>query len=132
MKTDVRCHQCGAVYGAPELQEPFGGACPRCIAGFAFDGPAEPDPLRPGTVFRGMEVLELLGRGGMGVVYNARQKELVRMVALKLLSPTLADDPEFAQRFTREARVLASLHHPGIVQVYEFGREEGLFYLVME
>jgi hypothetical protein len=68
----------------------------------------------------------------MGVVYRARQIELGRPVALKVLSPQLAGDPEFAERFNREARALAALSHPNIVQVYEFGREGELYYLVME
>jgi predicted Ser/Thr protein kinase len=69
-----------------------------------------------------MEVLELLGRGGMGAVYKARQKELDRLVALKVLPPEVSRDPAFAERFTREARALARLSHPNIVVVYDFGR----------
>jgi serine/threonine-protein kinase len=58
----------------------------------------------------------------MGAVYKARQKELDRLVALKILPPGIGDDPAFAERFVREARALAKLNHPGIVTLYEFGQ----------
>jgi predicted Ser/Thr protein kinase len=99
--------------------------------------------------FPQLEVLELLGKGGMGAVYKARQKELDRLVAVKILPPDVAHDPAFAERFTREARALARLSHPNIVAVHDFGRtpvpppvsstevkaavaEGGLFYFIME
>jgi serine/threonine protein kinase len=68
----------------------------------------------------------------MGVVYKARQPDLDRIVALKVLSPELALDPDFAQRFSGEAKVLALLGHPNIVQIFDFGRAADLYYLVME
>ncbi|MEM7009961.1 MAG: serine/threonine-protein kinase [Verrucomicrobiota bacterium] len=82
----------------------------------------------------GFEVREFLGRGGMGAVYRAYQESLERDVAIKILPPHLGEDPEFAERFRREARTMAKLSHPNIVHVYEFGRNEtsGWFYLVME
>src|SRR6185295_15349508 len=89
-------------------------------------------PLKPGASFKGFEVLEVLGQGGMGVVYKARQQSLNRLVALKLLNSQLATSEEFAARFEREAKVLASLNHPNVVQVFDFGKEDGLLYLVME
>src|SRR5271154_6339792 len=67
--------------------------------------------------FPQLEILHLLGKGGMGMVYKARQPNLNRIVALKILSPELSGDPAFAERFSREARALAKLNHPGIVQV---------------
>lgn len=99
--------------------------------------------------FPQLEVLELLGKGGMGAVYKARQKELDRLVAVKILPPEVAHDPAFAERFTREARALARLSHPNIVTVHDFGRtsappltgstevpaagaEGPLFYFIME
>ena len=57
----------------------------------------------------------------MGAVYKARQKQLDRIVALKILPPGIGDDPAFAERFAREAKALAKLNHPGIVTLYEFG-----------
>jgi serine/threonine protein kinase len=89
-------------------------------------------PLKAGATFKGFEVLEVLGQGGMGVVYKARQQSLNRLVALKLLNSQLATSEEFGARFDREAKVLASLNHPNVVQVFDFGKEDGLLYLVME
>ena len=84
------------------------------------------------NLFPQLEILEEVGRGGMGVVYKARHKRLDRLVAMKLIHPSLAADPAFAERFSREARTLARLSHPNIVTVYDFGEEDGLFYLIME
>lgn len=82
--------------------------------------------------FPQLEILELLGRGGMGSVYKARQKNLDRMVALKVIPPEAASDPAFAERFAREARALARLNHPNIVTVYDFGQTGDVYYLLME
>ena len=129
------------------LLEQLGGRCPRCVAGFVMtdeeeiplspglEDPSAIDedaPLKLGTRFRGMEVLAFLGRGGMGFVYKARQPDLDRIVALKILSPQLAGEANFADRFHAEARAMAALNHPNIVQVYEVGREGDLYFLVME
>jgi len=78
------------------------------------------------------EIMEMLGRGGMGVVYKARQIQLDRVVALKILPPGDAASPGFIERFRREARSLAKLSHPNIVSVYDFGEAGGLYYFVME
>jgi serine/threonine protein kinase len=97
--------------------------------------PLASDPLAPAEIarhFPQLEILVELGRGGMGVVYKARQKQLDRIVALKVLPPEAGRDPNFAERFLREARALAKLNHPGIVTVYEFGECGGLFFLIME
>ncbi len=82
--------------------------------------------------FTQFELLEVLGQGGMGIVYRARQKSLDRIVALKVLTPPPGNAAEFAERFQREARALARLEHPHIVRVYEHGTVDGLHYLVME
>ena len=73
------------------------------------------------AAFPQLEIIELVGRGGMGFVYKARQPKLDRLVALKILPGHLADEPSFHERFEREARVLAKLQHPLIVGVYDFG-----------
>jgi formylglycine-generating enzyme required for sulfatase activity/tRNA A-37 threonylcarbamoyl transferase component Bud32 len=82
--------------------------------------------------FPQFEILECLGRGGMGVVYKARQPRLNRIVALKILAPEREAQPKFAERFQREAQALARLNHPNIVTVYDFGETDGLYYLTME
>ena len=83
-------------------------------------------------LFPQLEILEFIGKGGMGAVYEARQPNLDRLVALKILPPTAAGDPGFAERFNREARALARLNHPNIVAVHDFGQAGNLHYLVME
>jgi serine/threonine protein kinase len=79
-----------------------------------------------------LEILECIGRGGMGVVYKARQKALNRVVALKLLAPGQEKDASFATRFVREAQALASLSHPNIITIYDFGDAGGYYHLLME
>jgi len=86
---------------------------------------------RPGTVLAGYELQEVLGRGGMGVVYRALQQGLGRSVALKLLAPELAEDQSFRARFLLESRLAASIDHPSIIPVYEAGEQDGLLYLAM-
>jgi serine/threonine protein kinase len=102
---------------------------------FSGDTTTAPPPLPPEQIaphFPQLEILECLGRGGMGVVYKARQKTLNRFVALKLLAPERVQDAKFAERFTREAQALAALNHPNIVTIYDFGQAGGFYYLLME
>lgn len=80
----------------------------------------------------GYEITGVLGRGGMGVVWEGRQISLGRRVAIKFLSPALADSPEFVERFQREATALARLSHPNIVTIYERGTTLAGVYFVME
>jgi serine/threonine protein kinase len=91
-----------------------------------------PGPPTGAPAIPGYEILEVLGRGGMGVVYKARQTKLDRLVALKVLPPETSSDPAFAERFGREARALARLSHPNIVTVHDFGQTDGQSYFVME
>ena len=129
----------------PRCQSPIpadapGGICPSC----ALLGVAEPtDPAQAAAAgtptleelaaaFPEYEVLEVIGQGGMGVVFKARQPRLDRLVAVKILPPALAAQPGFAERFSREARALARLAHPHIVAVYDFGERAGFYYLTME
>jgi predicted Ser/Thr protein kinase len=127
------------------------GLCPDCLMKAGLNTGTEPGSTSAGFVpppvadlaklFPQLEVLEFLGKGGMGAVYKARQPSLDRLVALKILPPTAAGGPDFAERFNREARALARLSHPNIVTVYDFGQvrsvlsaapAELLHYLVME
>lgn len=91
-----------------------------------------PRPEELAKQFPTLEILELLGHGGMGAVYKARQTSLDRLVALKIINPEVAADPNFAERFTREAKALACLNHPNILTVHDFGKTDDLFYFVME
>lgn len=127
--TNVNCPRCGNVLPARAPE----GLCPRCLGALnllddtALTGTpaaAAHPPLTPAELaphFPQLEILECLGRGGMGVVYKARQKTLNRLVALKLLAPERVTDPGFAERFTREAQALARLSHPNIVTIHDFG-----------
>jgi len=92
--------------------------------------PPTPEELAPR--FPQLEILELLGQGGMGAVYKARQPALDRLVALKILPPDIGQDPAFGERFSREARALARLSHQNIVTVHDFGQADGLYYFLME
>jgi hypothetical protein len=129
MDTQRTCPSCGKALGADAPQ----GICPECLmkAGFGTASGSEgggnasfvPPPVEAiASVFPQLEILELIGRGGMGAVYKARQPGLDRLVALKILPPRTGSDPGFAERFTREARALAKLSHPNIVGVYDFGQ----------
>ena len=124
------------------------GLCPECLlkAGLGTGVDLGPDsqaesgrtsfvapPLEEvARLFPQVEILGFIGQGGMGAVYKARQKSLDRVVALKILPPGIGKDAAFAERFTREAKALARLNHPGVVTIYEFGQADGLFFFLME
>ena len=115
--------------------------CPRCgrceESGTALcpaDGaPLQAVPSVPRVVDNKYRVEQLLGRGGMGAVYRARDMRLDRLVALKVVRADLLGDPEARRRFRREAQIVARLQHPSIVSVFDFGTfGDGGAYLVME
>ena len=85
-----------------------------------------------GTKLGNYEIESLLGRGGMGVVYKARQLSLDRPVALKILPPTLSSDSSFVKRFKREARAVAKLSHSNIVQIFDIAQEDDLHFFSMD
>jgi len=136
--SSAQCPKCGGAIPVEALQ----GVCPKCalVAAATPTESGQPAGERPpppplaavAAAFPQLEILELIGAGGMGTVFKARQPKLDRLVALKLLSQPLAGDGAFAERFHREARLLARLNHPGIVSVYDYGGAGGLFYLLME
>jgi len=88
--------------------------------------------VSPGTRFGPYEILSPLGAGGMGEVYLARDTRLGRDVAIKVLPPHLADDPQSRQRFEREARAVSGLNHPHICTLHDVGEQDGVHFLVME
>lgn len=141
------CPKCGLIL-APNAPR---GLCPGCLFKGALeshpamtgeepaeerDGPPTPEELA--ADFPELEIRRFVGRGGMGMVYEARQKHLNRVVALKILSPQIARKGAFAERFAREARMMALLSHPHVVTVYEFGTTKPaddrppMYYLLME
>jgi serine/threonine protein kinase/Tol biopolymer transport system component len=88
--------------------------------------------LPPGTKFNGYEVLALIGAGGMGEVYRARDSSLKREIAIKVLPVFVSQDPDRLRRFEQEAQAAAALNHPNILSVYQFGLLNGAPYLVSE
>src|SRR5262245_59758352 len=97
-----------------------------------IDPQVAPMTLTPGTRLGPYEITSALGVGGMGAVYRARDTKLNRDVAIKVLLPTVANDPDRLARFSREAQVLASLNHPHIAQIHGFEDANGVRALVME
>ena len=87
--------------------------------------------IGPESVVAGYRIIALLGRGGMGVVYEAVQLTLERPVALKLINPARVDDEEFRARFVRESHVAAGLEHPHVIPVYEAREDSGLLFIAM-
>src|ERR1035437_9762562 len=142
MSETNQCPECGAELPASAPR----GLCPTCLLKRGLETntigyTAEPAPSArwmPPAVeelaarFPELEIARLIGRGGMGAVYQARQKNLDRMVALKILPPEMGHDPAFAERFAREAQAMARLNHPHIVTSHEFGERAGWYYFVME
>jgi len=150
----TKCPRCGGTITASAVE----GMCPLCLLALNLDADskltgeagtavAKLEPLSPERLaphFPQLEIMACLGRGGMGVVYKARQKTLNRFVALKLLAPERVTDAKFAERFAHEAQALAALNHPHIVTVHDFGSVAGgpsepeeagdvpLYFLLME
>ncbi len=94
--------------------------------------PLEPSPKEHPAKLGGFEIIESIGKGGMGDVYKARQVSIDRLVALKILSRRLAGSKAYVQRFVREARAAAKLNHPNIVQGIDVGKAAGYYYFAME
>ncbi len=134
----VACPKCGTAVEAPD-----GAAvrCPACATPIAATSAptqvAEPTALapwsgKPAKKLGKYDIMSEISRGGMGIIYRARQPELDRVVALKVITPQLVTDQHFIERFLQEARALGKLNHPNIVQVYDVGREADGLFLVME
>lgn len=138
LKDSPKCHNCARPLppGAPA------GLCPACLlaqgiapeSGVAGENTrfVPPSLMEVAALFPQLEIVCLLGAGGMGAVYKARQPSLGRFVALKILPASAQGGANFSERFNREARALARLSHPNIVAVHEFGQAGRLHYFLME
>ena len=107
-------HTDGHLIYAPEMSEAPGGRL-----------------LRPGAEIDGFVIEAIAGRGGMGVVYRARQKRPDRVVALKVIAPDAADDDAFRTRFMLESSIAAQIEHPNVIPVYAVGEADGILYIAM-
>ena len=119
--TSAACPKCGAMLEVPDIPAFTIVQCPTCECEFQT-------PARFGSFL----LLQLLGMGGMGGVYRARDEALNREVAIKVMQKSLGDDPQFVETFQREAQAAAKLNHPYIAQVYSFGQVMGQPYIAME
>lgn len=154
MSSDEHCPECGCELPTPTQE----GLCPKCLMKAVLDEPMDspayartlksnpiyvtPTLAMLADCFPTVEMIEVLGHGGMGAVYKVRQKRLDRLAALKIVRPDVANDPAFTARFDREARTLARLNHPNIVGVFDFGDVDAptiggsssgaLYYFLME
>ncbi len=118
---EFKCSQCGCIIDVSGLPAFTQVECPDCST-------IEAVPARLGNFL----LLKLLGMGGMGGVYYAKDTSLGRFVAIKVMLKSLGDDAEFIETFRREAQAVAKLNHPNIAQIYSFGQEKGQPYIVME
>jgi serine/threonine protein kinase len=118
------CHVCGS----PLPEKSGSGRCPACLISAAFDEGGEGVLGEMG----GHDLLEEIARGGMGVIYRARQREPEREVALKAILGGWLSAPEVRERFRLEARAMASLEHPAILPVHQFGEEDGVPFFTMK
>jgi ankyrin repeat protein/serine/threonine protein kinase len=136
MEESPRCLSCNS----PPVRGRAGGLCPACLLRAALaGGPGRrgggwppPSPEELAALFPGLEIVALIGCGGMGAVYQVRQPALGRFAALKILPAELGGLPGFSKRFNHEARAQAALNHPHIVTIHEFGERDGLFFILME
>jgi|SRR5215469_9403781 len=133
-----KCPRCGA----PLPSGVLAGLCSDCLMkqGAAPDIAAQAEAAQfqpPGIeeisrLFPQLEILSLIGKGGGGAVYRARQPALDRIVVLQILPPGVDSGSNFVKRFNREDRALVNLNHPNLVAIYEIGQAGGLPYLIME
>jgi len=128
MKIEFYCPECTAVIESESLLPGTGMICPGCQENIV----APEFPIGPGTSISGYRIIGKIGVGGMGGVYLAEQTSMSRHVALKVLPPSVHEDPSFLERFLGEVRMLGALRHPNIATAYDAGSENDVHYLAME
>lgn len=128
----VQCSNttCGTKFPRPDTDAGKIVTCPQCNA--ATPAVAVKDDKVTSRTLGDYKLIRPLAKGGMGQVFEAHQTRLGRSVAIKVLNTNLADDPQFIQRFEREAKAAAAISHPNVVHVYDFGQADGHAFLVME
>ncbi len=133
MNAPALCPNCGAAL--PRTPSGLAGLCPACM----WKDLCEPEEAAvassrrgAGMQLPGYEIVQEIARGGMGIVYRARQLDPSRTVALKMLLPHQLGSSEMAQRFRLEVRALAELEHPGILPVFQAGEHEGMPFFTMK
>jgi hypothetical protein len=139
MQPTQYCPECGTPLSNSSAER----LCPKCLLGLAMKTQtAHPRPNTSSWIPPSLDIIAdafpqytieaLIGHGGMGAVYQARQPSLNRSVALKVLPPELVHQTGFSERFAREARAMASLNHANIVTIYDSGKNGDFYYFVME
>jgi serine/threonine protein kinase/DNA-directed RNA polymerase subunit RPC12/RpoP len=126
VQTTFHCPKCGSEISAEPSSSPL-TACPVCGNGSLIPPPG----IKPGTLIDGFRIISFLGAGGMGEVWLAEQLSMKRKVALKILSPSLTNEPEFIDRFKHEIKMAGMLEHPNIATAFHAGSSGGIHYLAI-
>lgn len=113
------------------LRELFAAGSPTVVEQVLAGAGTGKDGLAPTAIIAGYRLEEIVGRGGMGVVYSATQIELDRIVAIKLIASERAADPSYRERFKQESRLAASIDHANVIPVFEAGEDDGLLFIAM-